>query len=67
MLKCEKSFVATLAPVVLDQTQGKNKDICSMRLGTRCDVTAESALERLADFSIFIMADNLYTYIHNSF
>ena len=38
-----------------------------MRLGPRCDVTAEGALERLADFSIFIMADNLYTYIHDSF
>ena len=35
-----------------------------MGLGTtRCDVTAEGASERLADFSIFNMADNLYTYI----
>ena len=28
-----------------------------MRLGPRCDVTAEGASERLADFSIFNMAD----------
>jgi hypothetical protein len=26
----------------------------------RCDVTAEGASERLADFSIFNMAENLY-------
>ena len=34
-----------------------------MRLGPRCDVTAEGASERLADFSIFNTADNLYTAI----
>ena len=28
-----------------------------MRLGPKCDVTAEGASERLADFSIFNMAD----------
>jgi hypothetical protein len=32
-------------------------------LGPRCDVTAEGASERLADFSIFNMAENLHIQI----
>ena len=34
-----------------------------MGLGPGCDVIAEGASERLADFSIFNMADKLYTWI----
>jgi hypothetical protein len=36
---------------------------CSTRLGLRCDVTAKGASERLADFGIFSMAENLYIQI----
>ena len=38
-----------------------------MRLAPSCDVTAEGAPERLADFSIFSMAVDLYASILNSF
>ena len=46
----------SLVPVVLKQAREK----CSTRLGPRCDVTAQCASERLADFSIFNKAENLY-------
>ena len=48
----------SLVPVVLKQAREKRG--CSTRLGPRCDVTAKGASERLADFSIFNMAENLY-------
>jgi hypothetical protein len=57
--------------MVLDQPSPKRSeasarkkvDACSTRLGPRCDVTAKGASERLADFSIFNMAENLYIQI----
>jgi hypothetical protein len=52
----------SLVPVVLKQAREKKRG-CSTRLGPRCDVTAKGALERLADFSIFNMAENLYIQI----
>ena len=45
----------------------KKQGYISIRLAPRCDVTAEGAPERLADFSIFNMADNFYTCILNYF
>jgi hypothetical protein len=51
---------ASLVPVVLKQAREKSG--CSTRLGPRCDVTAKGASERLADFSIFNMAEKfIYT------
>jgi hypothetical protein len=41
----------------------KNVDVVRACMGPRCDVTAKGALERLADFSIFNMAENLYIQI----
>jgi hypothetical protein len=49
---------SSLVPVVLKQAREKRG--CSARLGPRCDVTAKGASERLADFNIFNMAENLY-------
>jgi hypothetical protein len=51
---------ASLVPVVLKQAREKTRMYSSTRLGPRCDVTAKGASERLADFSIFNMAGNLY-------
>jgi hypothetical protein len=41
------------------EASARKKRGCSTRLGPRCDVTAKGASERLADFSIFNMAENL--------
>jgi hypothetical protein len=38
----------------------KNVDVVRDCMGPGCDVTAKGASERLADFSIFNMAENLY-------
>jgi hypothetical protein len=46
-------------PVVLKQAREKKRN----ETETRCDVTAKGASERLADFSIFNMAENLYIQI----
>jgi hypothetical protein len=45
------------------EASARKKRGCSTRLGPRCDVTAKGASERLADFSIFNMAENLYIQI----
>ena len=42
------------------EASARKKSGCSTRLGPRCDVTAKGAPERLADFNIFNMAENLY-------
>ena len=54
----------SLVPVVLKYAREKKRG-CSTRLGPRCDVTAKGASERLADFSIFNMAENLYIHSNN--
>ena len=57
--------IPSLVPVVLKQAREKTWMYSSTRLGHRCDVTAKGASERLADFSIFNMAENLYIQIIN--
>jgi hypothetical protein len=46
---------SSLVPVALKQAQEKTWIHPRTRLGSRCDVTAQGASERLADFSIFNM------------
>ena len=53
----KNEYKPSLVPVVLSKREKKRG--CSTRLGPRCDVTAKGASERLADFSIFNMAENL--------
>jgi hypothetical protein len=47
------------------EVRARKKRGCSTRLGPRSDVTAKGASERLADFSIFNMAENLYIHSNN--
>jgi hypothetical protein len=58
----EQWMFHSLVPVVLKQA--REKMLMWYETGTsRCDVTAKGASERLADFSIFNMAENLYIQI----
>ena len=63
--KCQNNL--SLVPVVLEQTQRKKPGYISIRPAPRCDVTAEGAPQRLADFNIFNMVDNFYVCIFNYF
>jgi hypothetical protein len=61
LCKIINRVLSSLVPVVLKQAREKSG--CSTRLGPRCDVTTKGDPERLADFSIFNMAENLYIQI----
>ena len=61
----ERSLVVQMITIYKVDTQpSPSRSEASARknvdVGPRCDVTAKGASERLADFSIFNMAENVY-------